>query len=106
MGRLLALLLIVGLIGGIAADIPGVADDPLGEMAISFTSRCFNWILIVLRTEPIWVLMCLSGVTLMRFVATYPHAEKLRENIERERKYKSAQLQKKRDRVRKARRKK
>ncbi|WP_347309786.1 hypothetical protein [Defluviimonas sp. SAOS-178_SWC] len=86
LSRLFALLMAGGVIAGVLADVPGAKDTVIGDETITFFSTALTWVLRVLHDDPALIVICLIIAAILRWVVIYPHAEKLREEVERERK--------------------
>jgi hypothetical protein len=90
---------VTGLIGGNAADIPGVTDHPLGNASVTFASKSWAIILHLLWEYPLGVLIGVVAAISAHWMFTHKHRSGLESAYQQRRKAAKSSVRKKSVRV-------
>jgi hypothetical protein len=94
--QLTKLLGLAAVIAGLVNDVPGLKDDESGHKLITFIAFLFNWALTILREYFDGVVIFLVTATVIHLFITYPHADKMKQQLRNRRKLNVSQRRKNR----------
>ena len=93
-GLALSFYFFCGAVAGFLQDVPGLNDDPLGNGLLTSFAYIFQTGSSILRNYPLGVVIYIAIAAAGHMFFTYPHHEKLRDEVKRARQRKRSKTKK------------